>query len=63
NTVEQNTTTTEQNANIDALVDALKKDGMAQGDDVKVQIVNGKISVNGKLLTDEETKKYASFIK
>ncbi len=45
------------------LVQALQEDGLAPKDNVKIQITNGKITVNGKALTDAQNAKYASFIK
>jgi len=52
----------EKNKNIDALIDALKKDGLAKDDNVKVEVINHKIIVNGKVLPEEETKKYLAFL-
>jgi len=48
---------------IDELLVALKKDGIIEGDNVSVDIVNNKISVNGKLLSDEVAKKYDMYLK
>ena len=48
---------------IDELLVALKKDGVIEGDNVSVDIVNNKISVNGKLLSDEVAKKYDMYLK
>jgi len=50
-------------ADAKTLVQALQADGLAPKDNVNIQIKNGKISVNGKALTDEQNAKYASFIK
>ena len=45
----------------DALLDALKKDGLIDGSNVKVEVVNGKIIINGKALSADVMKKYAKF--
>ena len=43
------------------LIDALKKDGVITGNDVKIEINNDKLIVNGKELTDEQFKKYQPY--
>lgn len=43
------------------LIDALKKDGVVTGNDVKIEINNDKLIVNGKELTDEQFKKYQPY--
>ncbi len=43
------------------LIDALKKDGVIAGNDVKIEINNDKLIVNGKELTDEQFKKYQPY--
>lgn len=40
------------------LIEALKKDGVVSGNDVKVEMKNNKLIVNGKELSDEQFKKY-----
>ncbi|OIR01125.1 putative K(+)-stimulated pyrophosphate-energized sodium pump [mine drainage metagenome] len=40
------------------LIEALKKDGVVTGNDVKIEMNNNKLIVNGKELTDEQFKKY-----
>jgi len=45
----------------DALLDALKKDGLIGGNNVKVEVINGKIIINGKALPDDVMKKYVKF--
>jgi K(+)-stimulated pyrophosphate-energized sodium pump len=44
------------------LVQALQEDGLAPTDNVNIQIKDGKITVNGKALTDEQNAKYSSFL-
>ena len=44
------------------LIEALKKDGLAKGDDIKLEINNGKITINGTELTAEVASKYAMYI-
>ncbi len=56
-------TTVTVTADSKTLVQALQEDGLAPKDNVKIQITNGKITVNGKALTDAQNAKYASFIK
>ena len=45
----------------DALLDALKKDGLIEGSNVKVEVVNNKIIINGKALPDDVMKKYTQY--
>ncbi len=45
-----------------ALIEALKKDGLAKGDDIKLEINNGKITINGTELTADVASKYAMYI-
>ena len=47
--------------NIDALVAALKNDGLATGNNIDVKINNGIINLNGKELSAEVSKKYESY--
>lgn len=44
------------------LVQALQEDGLAPTDNVNIQNKDGKISVNGKALTEEQNAKYSSFL-
>jgi hypothetical protein len=44
------------------LIEALKKDGLAKGDDIKLAINNGKITINGTELTADVASKYAMYI-
>ncbi len=44
------------------LIEALKKDGLAKGDDIKLAINNGKITINGTDLSAEVASKYAMYI-
>jgi K(+)-stimulated pyrophosphate-energized sodium pump len=50
-------------ADAKTLLQALQADGLAPKDNVNIQVNNGKISVNGKALTDAQNAKYAAFIK
>jgi hypothetical protein len=42
---------------------ALQEEGIAPIDNVKIQIKDGKITVNGKALTDEQNAKFSTFLK
>ncbi len=44
------------------LVQALQEDGLAPKDNVKIEVINGNISVNGKALTPEQNEKYKSYL-
>lgn len=44
------------------LLQALQEDGLAPKDSVKIQVVNDKITVNGKPLTDAQNAKYAIYL-
>jgi K(+)-stimulated pyrophosphate-energized sodium pump len=45
----------------DALLEALKKDGLIEGNNVKVEVINNKIIINGKALPDDVRKKYDQY--
>jgi K(+)-stimulated pyrophosphate-energized sodium pump len=49
-------------ADAKTLVQALQEDGLAPKDNVNIQVKDGKISVNGKSLTEEQNAKYSSFL-
>jgi K(+)-stimulated pyrophosphate-energized sodium pump len=49
-------------ADTKTLIQALQDDGLAPKDNVNIQIKDGKISVNGKVLTDEQNAKYNSYL-
>ena len=55
--------TTTVSTDAKTLLQALQSDGLAPKDNVNININNGKISVNGKALTDEQNAKYASYLK
>ena len=57
------TTTVTITADTKTLVQALQEDGLAPTDNVKIEVKNGKISVNGVALTDEQNAKYAAYLK
>jgi K(+)-stimulated pyrophosphate-energized sodium pump len=68
-TIKQTSTDSNATVTIDAngdkmkgLIEALKKDGLAKGDDIKLAINNGKISINGTELTADVASKYAMYI-
>jgi K(+)-stimulated pyrophosphate-energized sodium pump len=44
------------------LIQALQKDGLAPNDNVKIEVRDGNISVNGKALTPEQNEKYKSYL-
>jgi len=48
---------------METLIQELKKAGLVSGDDVNIQVKNGKIIVNGKELDAELTKKYSELLK
>ena len=49
-------------ADTKTLVQALQEDGLAPKDNVNIQVKNGKISVNGIALTEEQNAKYATYL-
>jgi K(+)-stimulated pyrophosphate-energized sodium pump len=44
------------------LVQALQEDGLAPKDNVKIEVKNGNISINGKALTPEQNEKYKTYL-
>ena len=56
-------TTVTISANTKTLLQALQEEGIAPIDNVKIQIVDGKITVNGKALTAEQNAKFSSYLK
>jgi K(+)-stimulated pyrophosphate-energized sodium pump len=56
------TTTVTITADTKTLVQALQEDGLAPTDNVKIEVKNGKISVNGVALTDAQNEKYATYL-
>ncbi len=63
NTVTDSSKTVTVSADAKTLLQALQADGLAPKDNVNINVNNGKISVNGKALTDEQNAKYASYLK
>ncbi|MCE2844913.1 MAG: sodium-translocating pyrophosphatase [Sediminibacterium sp.] len=55
-------TTVTITADTKTLVQALIEDNLAPKDNVNIQIKDGKITVNGKALTDEQNAKYAAYL-
>jgi K(+)-stimulated pyrophosphate-energized sodium pump len=55
-------TTVTISADTKTLVQALQEDGLAPTDNVKIEVKNGKISVNGTALTDAQNEKYAAYL-
>ncbi len=45
------------------LAQVLQEDGLAPKDKIKIEVNNGKITVNGKALTEEQNAKYAKYLK
>jgi K(+)-stimulated pyrophosphate-energized sodium pump len=50
-------------ADTKTLLQALQEDGIAPKDNVKIQIKNGQITVNGQALTEAQNLKYSSYLK
>ena len=50
-------------ADAKSLAEALQADGLAPKDNIKIEVKDGKITVNGKALTEEQNAKYAKYIK
>jgi len=50
-------------ANTKTLLQALQEEGIAPIDNVKIQINDGKITVNGKALTPEQNTRFSSYLK
>ena len=48
---------------LNSLIEVLKKDGIATGNNVNVEINNNKIVVNGKELSEDQYKKYQIYLK
>jgi K(+)-stimulated pyrophosphate-energized sodium pump len=55
-------TTVTITADTKTLVQALQEDGLAPTDNIKIEVKNGKISVNGTALTDAQNAKYATYL-
>jgi K(+)-stimulated pyrophosphate-energized sodium pump len=55
-------TTVTFSADSKTLVQALIEDNLAPKDNVKIEVKNGKISVNGTSLTDAQNAKYAAYL-
>ena len=63
NAVTDSSKTVTVSADAKTLLQALQADGITPKDNVNINVNNGKISVNGKALTDEQNAKYASYLK
>jgi K(+)-stimulated pyrophosphate-energized sodium pump len=50
-------------ADTKTLVQALQEDGLASKENINIQVLDGKISVNGVALTDAQNEKYAAYLK
>ena len=50
-------------ANTKTLLQALQEEGIAPVDNVNIQIKDGKITVNGKALSEEQNAKFSSYLK
>ena len=62
-TMTDSATTVTISADTKTLVQALQEDGLAPTDNVNIQVKNGKISVNGTALSEEQNEKYAAYLK
>jgi len=56
-----NITVSADDKGLNNLIDALKKDGVVSGNDVKIEMNNDKLIVNGKELSEEQFKKYQPY--
>jgi len=56
-------TTVTISANTKTLLQALQEEGIAPIDNVKIQINNGNITVNGKALTAEQNARFSTYLK
>ena len=54
--------TVTMSADSKTLVQALQEDGLAPKDNVKIEVKDGNISVNGKALTPEQNEKYKTYL-
>ena len=56
-------TTVTFSADSKTLIQALQEDGLASKEHVNIQVLDGKITVNGVALTDAQNEKYATYLK
>jgi K(+)-stimulated pyrophosphate-energized sodium pump len=56
-------TTVTFSADSKTLVQALQEDGLASKENINIQVLDGKISVNGVALTNAQNEKYAAYLK
>jgi len=56
-------TTVTFSADSKTLIQALQEDGLASKDNVNIQVLDGKITVNGVALTEAQNEKYAAYLK
>ncbi|MCF8286301.1 MAG: sodium-translocating pyrophosphatase [Chitinophagaceae bacterium] len=56
-------TTVTFSADSKTLIQALQEDGLASKENVNIQVLDGKITVNGVALTDAQNEKYATYLK
>jgi K(+)-stimulated pyrophosphate-energized sodium pump len=56
-------TTVTFSADSKTLIQALQEDGLASKENVNIQVLDGKITVNGVALTDAQNEKYAAYLK
>jgi len=61
--IKDNATTVTVSANTKTLLQALQEEGIAPIDNVKIQITDGKITVNGKALTPEQNARFSTYLK
>ena len=55
-------TTVTFSADSKTLIQALQEDGLASKENVNIQVLDGKITVNGVALTDAQNEKYATYL-
>ena len=55
-------TTVTFSADSKTLIQALQEDGLASKENVNIQVLDGKITVNGVALTDAQNEKYAAYL-
>ncbi len=61
--IADSSTTVTFSADSKTLIQALQEDGLASKENVNIQVLDGKITVNGVALTDAQNEKYATYLK
>ncbi len=60
--IADSSTTVTFSADSKTLIQALQEDGLASKENVNIQVLDGKITVNGVALTDAQNEKYAAYL-